>query len=235
MSLQRILVRLIAIVVLVATRVDSNAAMSIYTSSTSFAAAISSPGFDTFDDLLAGVVTPAPISRTAGLYGYSVSAEGGFFSAAAGSAHLAPNVADDPMQFGEFSSSVFGFALTLFGADIDGNSRGGLISIVATDSQGISLAGNVSVSDAGPGAFLGFVSDVPLASFIVAASGDSYPLWPTITMVTLASAGTVSPVPEPGTWLLLLAGASVLSGTAARRRHRSPRRAPTPHVACLAC
>lgn len=222
MLLQRILVQSMVAVVLVAMRVDSNAAMSTHTSSASFAAATSSPGFDTYADLLSGVVTPSPISRTAGLYSYSVSAESGFFSVGAGSsAHLAANVADDPMQFGEFSSLVFGFALNLFGADIDGNPRSGLISIVATDSQGISLTGNVNVSDASPGAFFGFVSDVPLASVIVAASGDSYPLWPTITMVTLASAGTVA-VPEPSTWLLLLAGVSILSGTAARRRRRDP-------------
>ena len=119
MSLQRILVRSIAIVLLVATRVDSNAAMSIHRSSASFAAATASPGLDTFNDLLADVVTPSPLSRTAGLYSYSVAAPSGFFSTGGGfGRYLAPNVADEPMQFGEFSSVVFGFGVTLFGGQI---------------------------------------------------------------------------------------------------------------------
>jgi hypothetical protein len=208
MSLHQTLLRSMVVVVLLSIRIDCNANMSIYTSSASFAAAAttSSPGLDTFNDLSADVVTPSPLSRTAGPYSYAIVASSGFFSTGGGfGRYLAPNVADDPMQFGEFSPMVFAFGVTLFGADIEGNFRSGLISIVATDSQGASLAGNVSASDASPGAFIGFVSNVPLVDVIIAASGDSYPLWPTITTVTLASSGTVSAVPEPSTWLLLLA------------------------------
>ena len=65
--------------------------------------------------------------------------------------------------------------------------------------------------DSETSSFVGFVSSSPLASVVVGTYGDGY--WLTANNVTLAM-----PVPEPGTYGMMLAGLGVVGWLARRRR-----------------
>ena len=192
---------------LVAGAGHSHAAVTAYTSAAEFASATMMPGVDTFTDLLVGGPTASPISRSAGSYGYSVASPGDFFATAAtGHPYLSPNVADDPLVFYDFTSTVRGVAGNFFGSDIDGVHLPGSITVIATDTLGATAIHAVNAESALVGGFLGFVSDTTFTSIVVTASQQDYALWPTLSMLTLAAA----PVPEASSGLLLLLGLSVV-------------------------
>ena len=119
--------------------VPVRADITIFTDEAMFLSAVSASGTDRFDDLPASELD-AELSRTAGAYGYRVSAgpgEGGFFPAMnEGDVYLAPTLAADAVRFNAFSPGVFGFGGSFFATDAYGGYvPGRTIELTAMDGS----------------------------------------------------------------------------------------------------
>jgi hypothetical protein len=200
----------------------SQATILVFTSQSSFAAAIAgfASGTDTFEDLIVGQVYETPLSRAAGDYGYSVNA--GPDSAAVDGAGSATNrwlqadVFSDTLTFSGFTQPTYAAGAFVFGSDAAGRFvRNRRISVTATNSAG-DLSRPSTLTRTTQTTFIGFVSDSPLTSVTVRAvqTRGGATAFPTVNDFILAS-----PVPEPKTYALLLAGIGVV-GFIARRRRR---------------
>lgn len=193
----------------------AHADVTVYTDRTAFLAAITLPGTDTYNDL-SGALTPSPLMRTAGSYGYRASAGPVSVFYPAGTASdrwLATDAASDAITFSNFSTGVRAFGGNFFGSDISGAfSPGHTVVLTATDgttTRTVNLANSTTTS------FLGFISTNPLTSVTLRPDGlPGSVYWATANNVTL---GMVSAVPEPATYGMLMAGLG-LFGFMARRR-----------------
>jgi hypothetical protein len=202
----------------------ANATLTVYTTQSSFLAAVSGTATDSFNNLPAGT-SASPLSRQAGSYGYTLSVlpdtqfigDGSHVPPglvyAAGSAAdtwLSTNAATDTLRFAGLSG-LRAIGGLFFGSDVDGLFQSGAsLSLVATDSGGSITR---TLSNPGTTTFLGFVSDGPLVSLNVSATQPAFgSTWVAVNDLTLAA-----PVPEPQTYLLMLAGLGVVAGMARRR------------------
>lgn len=182
----------------------AQAAITVYTSQADFLSAVSSPGYDTFDDLSV-VPYGSTLARTAGSYGYQAYSPDGLWGAGgAGDYWLSNENAYTPIVFQNFSGGVSAFGGNFFTSNISGQYVIGNLVLTADDGTTLNYALNGTTTST----FLGFVSDTALTSVTVAGDGGLY--WPTANNVVLA-------VPEPATYGMLLAGIGLL-GVAARRR-----------------
>jgi hypothetical protein len=185
----------------------ANATITVYTSESAFNAAVSNLGTDTFADLGTGPLADT-VTRSAGPYSYTASAEGGLWGAGApGAPWLSTNLSTDAITFSNFSGHVSAFGGHFFGTDIGGAyAPGGDLVLTATDGFTLtySLNGTTQLS------FLGFVSDSELGSVTLASNGAAG-VWPTASDVVLA-------VPEPATYGMFLAGLGFMAVMARRRR-----------------
>lgn len=197
------------------------AQFTTYTDLTSFLAATSSAGTDSFDDLSLTDVTPSPMVRTAGTRGYTVSVNTtSFFGAGAdGDRWLSTNTATDIVTFSGFGSGVRGVGGLFFGSDALGAFRPGT-SIMLT---AFTLGGSSSqiVLDATLASFLGIVADADLVSFTVESVQpvDGSFAWPTVNDFVLAGEQAPNVVPEPAAVVLMSLGFGMLV-LAGRRRIR---------------
>ncbi|WP_371874453.1 PEP-CTERM sorting domain-containing protein [Duganella rivi] len=196
----------------------AQAALTTYTSQASYLAAVGNTGIDDFNDLTsAGYI--GPLSRTAGAYGYSVSSSPNspvlYGAGPTGDAWLSTNNARDAITFNNFTGgSIAGAGGYFFGSNIAGGFTSATELILkATDSTGATLT--YSLANPGTSSFLGFVSTGLITSLSVSVTqpGSGF-IWPTVNNLNLS----VSAVPEPETYGMMLAGLGML-GLAARRRN----------------
>ena len=193
----------------------SHAAITVYTSETTFLAAVSAPGVDTFSDLSTTSVTSSPISRAAGPYTYHASSRTGFFGAGtAANPALSTNSDLDAITFFNISGAASGIGGTFFGTDLQGNFVASAVVLTATDTLG---AISTQTFVATPTSFLGFVSTGAIAMLVLSTSMPGNFVFAAVDNLIIAAA-PVTAIPEPETWALLLAGLAALRLCARRRR-----------------
>jgi hypothetical protein len=209
------LLKPVALAAMLAATGAANAAITVFTSSASFLAAVGATGTDTFAGFSITDITASPINRSAGAFGYTGSATNGFFGGGTtANPFLSTNTYSDPMVITP-TSVIAGIGGDFFGSNISGLYAAGPVTVTATDSLGATIAQTISPSSATAGSFLGFVSDANIASLTIAsATGQVAPfVWPSVDNLTLAAA-----IPEPGTYALMLGGLGLVGFLARRRR-----------------
>lgn len=184
----------------------ARADITVYTSQADFLAAVSAPGYDSFDDLSVAPYDPT-LARTAGAYSYQAYSPAGLWGAGGtgGDYWLSNEDGLAPIVFSNFSGGVSAFGGNFFTSDITGQYEVGNLVLTADDGTTLSYALNGTTTST----FLGFVSDTALVSVALETDGGLY--WPTANDVVLA-------VPEPSTYGMLLAGVGLLAVAARRRR-----------------
>jgi hypothetical protein len=205
-----------AIATVLAFAVPAHAAITVYTDQASFLAAVQGQATDSFDDLTPSDPSALPLSlpRSVGAYGYTVGAAGNLYITANPDMNADRWVSifesSDDIVINGFTGGVAAAGMFLF-------SINSLLAVIpadvtatVTDSLGASLVWSPAPSSAGN--FVGFVSTGLLTSVTVNSSFGGGAPFVTINNLTLAA-----PIPEPGTWALLLAGLGVV-GSLARRR-----------------
>jgi hypothetical protein len=191
------------------TAVAAHADITVFTDKASFDAAVTAPGVDTFNDLVV-MPYPASLTRSAGGYTYTVSSPDGMYGAGVpGDAWLSNNTLTQPMTFSNFSGGVTAFGGNFFGSDVSGLFVPGT-SVTLTANDG--TTSTFTLNNTTTNTFLGFTSTAALVNVTLNSGGTSY--WPTANNLTLAMA---APVPEPGSYAMLLAGVALV-GVARRRR-----------------
>ena len=196
-----------------------SAQFTTYSSLSSFTAALSSTGTDSFNNLPQQTLTPSPLVRTAGTFGYTVSAStSGFFPVGpSGDAWLSTDEATAIITFNNFLPSVRGIGGFFFSTDFSGVFfPGQTITLTATDANGASTRSLVSATSS---TFFGFVSAGTITSLTVTAE---HPVdvfaFPTVNDLVLGSGRPSTTVPEPQSLALVAAGLTVVLVGSRRRR-----------------
>ena len=194
----------------------AQADVTVFTDRASFLAALTLPGIDSFDDLAVSQ-TDSPLFRFAGSYAYQASAGpvSDFYPAGSGSdIWLATTVASDSITFLNFAAGLRAFGGNFFGSDVDGAFLPGQ-TVVLTATDGTTER-TVSLYDTSTTTFLGFIADNALTSVTLrpdGIAGNTY--WVSANDVTM---GTVTAVPEPQTYAMVVAGLALVGFGARRRR-----------------
>jgi len=214
----KLLRRPLAAAVLLALVGGSQAAISVFTTQASYLAAVTAPGVDTFAGLSVTGPTASPINRTAGSYAYTATAPDGFFGAgSAANPWLSTNTAADSITISNFGPAVSAVGGLFFGSDVNGAFASGALTLLATDALGATSTQTIAGSLT---SFLGFVSTTSMTSLVLSAVQPAGGfLWPAADNLTLAT-GAVTPIPEPETYALVVAGLGALGVFARRRRFR---------------
>lgn len=176
------------IVTLLSTLGVAHATITVYTTSTSFDAATSERGVDTFSGFSITGTTPSPITRFAGPYGYTGAASTSSFFGAGTTANpwLSTNLATDTITFNAWPANVAAVGGNFFGSNVTGAFFAGDITVTATDAGGTTTR---TIVGATTSSFLGFVSDGPMQTLTVASvSPTGGFLWPTVDNLTLGLA-----------------------------------------------
>lgn len=204
---------------------QAQAAITVYTSQAAFDAAVAAmmpalSGTDTFDDLVAGAdLGPGPLARMAGGIGYNASAgpesDVLFGAGSASDAWLSTNFAGDSLTFSAFAPGVFAASMNLFNSNVSGDFlRRGSITLTVTDADDTETF-TTRRRGMSTESFVGFISTNSITSLEATPFARRASVWPTVNNLTLASA-----VPEPETYLMMLAGIAAI-GFVARRRRQS--------------
>lgn len=202
---------------------QAQAALAVYTSQADFDAAVAAmmpalSGIDSFDDLVAGAnLGSGPLARSAGGIGYSASAGPDsdllFGAGSASDTWLSTNTPGDSLSFSSFAPGVFAAGMNLFNSEIAGQFlRAGLIYLTATDTEG-SSSHSIRTGDMSTDSFLGFISTTEITSLEVTSFARRAAVWSAVNNLSLAYA-----VPEPETYLMMLAGIAAVGFVARRRR-----------------
>ena len=193
----------------------AHADITVFTTQASFLAAVSAPGVDTFTGFSTTTVTGSPIMRAAGPYTYSASSATGFFGAgSAADPALSTQSDSDAITFFNLGGGANAIGGMFFGSDLQGSFVASVVVLTATDTLG---AISMQTFVATPASFIGFVSTSAIAMLVFSTSMPGNFVFPAVDNLTLA-VGSVTAVPEPGTWTLLLAGLALLCFFARRTR-----------------
>lgn len=193
-----------ALACLLACASAANAAITVYTTPTSFMAATAGLASDTFNaEPLGG--PNFPHIGSAGPYGYSADAsfDGIYFVGTVADVWMSTTSPAETITFYDLVGGVQAVGGYFFATDFDGAVIAGLtMTLSATDTQGTVTR---SLANSSAGSFLGFVSDSQLVSLRVDAAlpavGDSF-----ATVNDLSLGMAASAVPEPTALVLMLAG-----------------------------
>ena len=219
MSSKAFAFKFVAIAALIAVSGVSYAGPTLYTTSASFAAATTAPGVDTYTGFSITGSTPSPITRNAGAYSYTATAETSTFFGAGttGNPWLSTNTATDSITFNGFTAGVNAIGGNFFGSDISGLFAAGDITLTATDSTGSTT---FTILGATTSSFIGFVSSTSsmLSLVVDSVQPASGFLWPTVDNLTLAQRAVAPAIPEPETYALMLAGLGLMAYVARRRK-----------------
>ncbi|NVD98523.1 PEP-CTERM sorting domain-containing protein [Massilia sp. BJB1822] len=197
----------------------ANADIKVYTDKYDYRGAVTVSGLDTFNDLK---VAPydGPLSRSAGSYKYTATVGPGsesFWGGSGGNvdAWLTTDNRTDTIVFTDFGGKVNGAGLFAFGSDSAGTYvAANSITLTAKDEFGKSAT--YTINKPTQSSFIGFVSTGKLLELTIKLTAQ-VGAWPTVNDLYLSS---VTAVPEPGTYAMLLAGLGI-AGMAARRRRNA--------------
>lgn len=193
----------------------ANAAITVHTSQATFLAAITNAGTGTFNDL-SQTLYNSPLNRTAGSFGYQVTATNGLYPGnTGGNVFMSTNTATETLGFVNFTGGANAIGGRFFSSNIAGLfTSSPQITLTFTDS-----AGSVAEVILNPqvNSFRGFTTTATMTSLTVTGfnpAGTSSFYWPSVDDLTLGNFGVV---PEPSSWALMLAGFGLV-GVALRRR-----------------
>jgi len=191
------------------TVVSNSSAMTVYQDRAAFTAASARVFTDSFDDLGFGDLGPV-LPRTIGAATYTVAAGDGLFGTGGlTDRYISTTFPDSTLLFAGFSPDARGFGGNFFGADENGVPvRASSIDVTVVDATGTLV---LSIDNSSATDFVGFLSSVQIQAAVFSGESDRY--YPTINDVAVA----LAPVPEPGTYAMLLAGLAVLPFATRRR------------------
>lgn len=193
-----------------------------------FVPSIQQPAFDSFNNLT-GNSYPPPLTRQAGAYSYNVSSPGGLF--------VLPNsFGPDPIlslstvnvtnsiTFSQFTGSASAIGLFIFATNVDGSlAATNPLLLSATDSSGAVYGPLPTSNYIGMGSgFFSFKSDATIVSLTIAVQPNTG-VYATVDGLVLG----VAAIPEPTTYLQMLAGLGLiglLRGASGFRSRRPSRR-----------
>jgi hypothetical protein len=192
----------------------AQADITVYTSQSAYLAAVGDTGVDSFDDLPIDLID-APLTRSAGAYGYEAqvafSSPYLYGAGESGDHWLSANNRNDNVTFTGFSAGVRGVGGFFFGSNLFGQyTPSNVITLTAVDVTGHVVSYDLVAPTTAT--FLGFVSSDAFKQVSLIAQTENG-VWATANDLHLS----VSAVPEPGTYAMLLAGLGLL-GCMARRR-----------------
>jgi hypothetical protein len=173
---------------------------------------------DTFADLpINADLMTLVLTRSAGPFRYTLgttfsdAVNSGLFTVpAAGTGAVSTGWYADSLVFTLLSSNVQSFGGNFFGTNVLGEVAGGGMTLTATDTAGLSLTRTITGGSLT--GFAGFISDVPLRLITVSMTTPNTNTWASADNILLTSA-----VPEPSSWMLMLAGGAVALQLGARR------------------
>jgi hypothetical protein len=200
----------------------AHADITTYTNQSAYLGAVGTTGVDTFDDLDIDAYD-GPLTRTAGGYEYTVGAAPTspiLYGASDDGSDiwLSANNRFDLLTFSP-STPVAGLGGFFFGSDLFGFSTpASYLTLSATDSTGATVTFTLDTPELN--SFVGFVSTGSLVSFSVTA-GNQPGVWATVNDLHLSGAAVTTPVPEPETYGMMLAGLGLLGFIARRKRKQA--------------
>ena len=212
----------------------AQATTTVYTDEAAYLAAISGAATDSFDDLDVAYYGDS-ITRSAGSYGYQLSATNGLYGAGEnGDGWISTNDPAQAITFSNFSGGVSAIGGFFFGSNINGGYADiyqiALSIMDASGGQALELSVHPNEQS-----FLGFVSTDGLQWLNVQMVGfpidgltpeqiAAYEQWPTANDVILGRSPQDFPpstaAPEPASWALMFAGFGLV-GTVLRGRHKA--------------
>lgn len=196
----------------------ASAQVVVYNDLTSWLAATSSVGIDTYDNLGVSAYN-SPLNRTAGSYTYQVSTTGQLFPGGdTSNRFMSTNTATSVMTFGNFSPTVRAIGANFFSSDIYGEFVASQQITVFYTVTG-QAEQSVILSNPTMSTFFGIVStsavnNIRVQSFTPDGAQDFN--WGAVDNLRLAQAGVS--VPEPSTVILLATGLAGLGAATRRRR-----------------
>lgn len=164
---------------------------------------------DTFGDLTINQPLPGTsASRNAGSLGYLLSTStnnqtdsGLYVAPVAGAIAITTNWNNDTLTLSNFVTPIYAIGANFYGTNILGEVTGGGLTVVATDTNGLTLS--TTLTGGSTTGFLGLLSDTPFASVTVGLTTPSTNAFASLDNVVMA-------VPESGGLPMALLGGALL-------------------------